>query len=461
MRTLLAPACLFFTILTLVISSSSASAATVSFPPSADAYVSAANPLRNFGLEKSLSIDTSPITNSYLKFTVSGLTKVPASAVLKLRNVKSSSSGYLLKLVTDASWLQSTITFATAPAPGVTLASSGPTKSGTWTSFDVTNVIKANGTYSFALTGLSGSATAVSSMEGSYQPTLAVETMTSSTSSIIPANFSKRLGAYDPGSSLTSTSTITYDHYFVSWDMSTQWIPGLNQHQALLQDLSGSHSRGRQPIVTLEPWASGGMNASSLLQDIVAGHYDANVQWACSDLATYPGPVILRWGHEMENLTGRYPWATSNAGAYIAAYRHVVDKCRALAPNALYMWSPAGNRNLPSYWPGAGYVDLVGVSVYDYPAWETAYYGYNRSFHENFSERYGYVASYGKPIFIAEFGATGSTKVEWLSEALADMGNFPLLQAAVLFNAQDPAGWGPGFPAPDWRVDAALLAPPY
>ena len=81
--------------------------------------------------------------------------------------------------------------------------------------------------------------------------------------------------------------------------------------------------------------------------------------------------------------------------------------------------------------------------------------------HENFGERYGYVAGYGKPIFIAEFGATGSTSVEWLSSALADMANFPLLQAAVFFNAQDPVGWGANFPAPDWRVDPGLLAPAY
>jgi len=430
-------------------------------PPSADAYVSAANPLRNYGFEKSLNIDTSPVTNSYLKFTVAGLTNAPTKAALKFRNAKSSSIGYQLKLVPDNGWTQDTITYASAPAPGTTLAASGPTKSGTWTTFDLSNIVKANGTYSFALTGLSSSTTAVSSLESAYQPVLAVETMTSSTSSIIPANFSKRLGAYDPGSSLANTSTLSYDHYFVSWDMATQWISGVNQHQALLQDLAGSQSRGRQPIVTLEPWASAGMNSANLLQDIVAGRYDSNIQWACADIATYPGTVIVRWGHEMENLTGRYPWATSNSGAYISAYRYVVDKCRAIAPNALYMWSPAGNRNLPSYWPGANYVDLVGLSVYDYPAWEVSYYGYNRTFHENFGERYGYVAGYGKPIFIAEFGATGSTSVEWLSSALADMANFPLLQAAVFFNAQDPVGWGANFPAPDWRVDPGLLAPAY
>jgi len=458
---ILALVCLLFVSTGILTATSPAHATTLSFSPVEDAYVSAANPTRNFGLAKVLEVDNSPVITSYLKFTVAGLSSTPSRALLKLRNTKSSSAGYLLKAVSDNSWSQGTITYSNAPALASTLASSGPTKSGTWTTFDVSSVVKANGTCSFALSGLSSNASAVNSLESSYPPMLAVDTVTSSGSSIIPAGFSKTLGAYDPEQTLTTSSTIHLDHYFVSWDMGTQWIAGLNQHQALLQDLSSSRARGRQPLVTLEPWSVAGLSSSNLLQDIVAGKYDANIQWACTDLAAYPGTVIVRWGHEMENLTGRYPWATSNAGAYVAAYHYVVDKCRALDPNTVYMWSPTGNRNLAAYWPGSNYADYVGLSVYDYPAWEVSYYGYNRSFHENFTERYNYVAGFGKPIFIAEFGATGTTQVQWLTDALADMGNFPLLQAAVFFNAKDPAGWGANFPPPDWRVDPGLIAPPY
>jgi cellulose synthase (UDP-forming) len=296
-------------------------------------------------------------------------------------------------------------------------------------------------------------------METANPPRLTIETLSASMSSIIPSGFNKALGAYDPGLALAAHPTLAYDHYFVSWDMGTQWIAGVNQHQALLQDLAASRTRNRQPIVTLEPWSVAGLSASNLLQDVLAGKYDANIQWACADLATYGGTVVVRWGHEMENLTGRYPWATSSTSAYVSAYRYFVDKCRGLAPNTRYMWSPTGNRNLGGYWPGPAYADYVGVSVYDYPDWEVSYYGYNRSFHENFSERYNYVVGYGKPIFIAEFGATGATQLQWLADALADMANFPQLQAANFFDAKDPAGWG-ALPAPDWRIDPALLSPP-
>ena len=394
-----------------------------------------------------------------MKFVVSGVPSGPWKATLKLRNAKASQVGYQLRAVTNSSWTQSSLTYASAPAIGGTLGNSGPTTSGSWTSLDVSSAFAGNGTYSFALTGGNGSTIQVGSRESATPPQLVIEPMTSASSTIIPAGFGESLGAYDPGASLASSTSLRSDHYFVSWDKNTQWVAGLDQHQALVQGLANTQARGRQPIVTLEPWTGAGMSSSSLLQDVVAGKYDANIQWACNDLKSYPGTVIVRWGHEMEHVTGRYPWATNDSGAFIQAYRYFVDRCRALAPNTSYMWSPTGNRNLAPYWPGSSYADYVGLSVYDYPDWEVSYYGYNRSFHENFSERYGYVAGFGKPIIIPEFAATGATQVQWLRDALADMANFPLLQAAVFFNAKDPVGWG-NLPAPDWRVDPALLSSP-
>ena len=165
----------------------------------------------------------------------------------------------------------------------------------------------------------------------------------------------------------------------------------------------------------------------------------------------------------MENVTGRYPWATNDAPAFIGAYRYFVTKCRAIANNAIYVWSPVGNSNLPSYWPGAEYVDWVGLSMYSYPSWEMAYYGKVRGFVEAFSERYNFVKAYNKPIMIAEFGAidtpSGSisytsptARDAWLKAALASAPQFPLLQMFVFFNAQDPAAWGANYPAPDWRL---------
>ena len=54
-------------------------AATLTFVPSADAYVIASNPTTNYGTATILRLDNSPITNSYLRFVVSGLNGAPVT----------------------------------------------------------------------------------------------------------------------------------------------------------------------------------------------------------------------------------------------------------------------------------------------------------------------------------------------------------------------------------------------
>jgi beta-mannanase len=180
--------------------------------------------------------------------------------------------------------------------------------------------------------------------------------------------------------------------------------------------------------------------------------YDSNIAWLCSDVRDYGGQVLIRWGHEMENITGRYPWASQDGSAYIDAYRYFVSKCRSIAPKASYIWSPAGNKNLAQYWPGQQFVDYIGITVFDYAEWEQRFYGYNRSFSDNWGERYSLVRDYGVPVIITEFGATGPDRAEWVAGALKDAANEPDIKSVVFFNAQDPVSWGQ-MPAPDWRVN--------
>ena len=238
------------------------------------------------------------------------------------------------------------------------------------------------------------------------------------------------------------------DHYFVSWDGQLSTL-----HQNLLQSSSRNHSA----LVTLEPFSRSGLSSSSLLSDVVAGKYDSNIQESCTEFANFGRPLYVRWGHEMENLTGRYPWASADAQAFINAYRHFILRCRAFAPKALFVWSPAGNKELAAYWPGPAYVDAVGLSMYSYPAWDIGYYGYVRTFEQAFGERYGYVKAYGKPVMIAELGATGSGSEDWLRKGIAVLPQYPLVTAALFFSAKDPVTWGPNYPAPDWRLNLWAL----
>lgn len=262
------------------------------------------------------------------------------------------------------------------------------------------------------------------------------------------------LGVYDPSGILNDSDKFALEHQFLSWEK--------YDSVQLTQFLNGASSRGRWPILTVEPYPSevGNLKKENLFSDILQGEYDSQIDGICTEIQTFGKPVFVRWGQEMENVTGRYPWAQNNAQGYVAAFRHFVDRCRGKSSQAYYVWSPVGNRNLEEYWPGREYVDYVGLSVFIYPQWEEINFKRVRSFREIFSEKYDLVKKYDRPIMIAEFGVTGKASVQEkvILQVFKDMGDFPLLKTVSFFNAKDTPGvWGNGVPTPDWTIDRDVL----
>jgi beta-mannanase len=140
-------------------------------------------------------------------------------------------------------------------------------------------------------------------------------------------------------------------------------------------------------------------------------------------LSHFTGRIYISWGHEMDqDLTKRYPWSGKDPGQYVAAYRYVHDRInKSQKNNQIYwIWSPVVKKGCEKYWPGDSLVDIIGMPIYSYPAWEKSYYGHIRSFKSWYEEKYGLVKSFQKPVFIIEFGVTGSTDYQtyWLQEAL-------------------------------------------
>jgi cellulose synthase (UDP-forming) len=265
-----------------------------------------------------------------------------------------------------------------------------------------------------------------------------------------------KFGIYDPEGCCQQKSTIGIEHRFISW---ATYQPG-----DLLRQLDAIHRKGRRPLLTIEPWLDRKITSlpSALLGDVTKGKYDRRIRQMAGEIAGFHGWVLVRWGHEMENVTGRYPWASHNAALYQEAYRHFVTVCRLSAKNIVYLWSPVGDRGLSRYWPGERYVDCVGLSVFEFPAFDRDHYHQGtRSFHEQMTEKYARVAKYRKPVVISECGVTGSREYQlsWLSGALLDSGNYPLLKALIYFNARDTPGvWGKKYATPDWRMSARGLS---
>lgn len=150
---------------------------TVTFNPVADAYVTSAIPNTNYGLSRQIRFDASPVVNGYLTFNVQGLGGSIASAKLRIYANSSSSTGCKVFSVPDVSWNERSITFNNAPALGSQIGSYGAIRSSTWIEIDVTALVKGNGTFSLAVTGINGTAVSLASREsGTFVPQLVITT---------------------------------------------------------------------------------------------------------------------------------------------------------------------------------------------------------------------------------------------------------------------------------------------
>jgi Calcineurin-like phosphoesterase len=154
-----------------------ASAATTTIAPIADSYVQADQATTNFGGATELRVDASPVTNTYLKFQVSGLSGTPNKATLKLYTRSTGSTPIRIFPVADTTWTETGITAANAPAAGSTsVGTSGALTAGSYVSIDITAAITGNGTFSLLASTGSTAVRILDSREGANPPQLAVET---------------------------------------------------------------------------------------------------------------------------------------------------------------------------------------------------------------------------------------------------------------------------------------------
>ena len=209
-------------------------------------------------------------------------------------------------------------------------------------------------------------------------------------------------------------------------------------------------ANGRLPMMTWEsvpaqtgndePYVEGYTNA-----DIVSGKFDAYLTAYAKALAANAQPLVIRFDHEMNGQW--YNWSEStkqqnDPGSYVAMWKHVWQVFQDNGANdyAIWNWSPSridklGNTKyqtldyMANYYPGADYVDWVGMSGYYRDASEQP------TFENTFGATLDQIRQIapGKGIVLNEIGATetggsvsDSQKSKWITslfDALADPAN--------------------------------------
>jgi len=263
------------------------------------------------------------------------------------------------------------------------------------------------------------------------------------------STLSVSLGVYDPDRAFHDQSALSKEHYFLSWHaLDRTWARSLFRYAKL---------RNRPVLATVEPFRRPGETGSPTthLRRIAAGTYNAEIKNVCGIIGEQGSTVLVRWGHEMDDTSGRYPWAGGDPYAYITAFRYFRKVCLQSAPLAKFVWSPIASKDPSLYYPGSSFVDIIGLPIWGLQKLDMDYYRRGRSFSELLGEKYRYVASRNKPVIVAEFGASGDRayREAVFSGIQAARKNHPLLRSVLYFNMKEPFPWWSDYGTPDWRVD--------
>jgi len=216
-------------------------------------------------------------------------------------------------------------------------------------------------------------------------------------------------------------------------------------------EVSNLKARNETPMVTLEPYANGGVASFA---DIAAGKYDSYFRKEADAVRGTGITVMLRFAHEMNLLSS--DWGPGKAGnngaAYVEAWQHIVTIFRQEgATNVKWVWAPNvdyGGRPFTQFFPGDEYVDYVALDGYN---WGTSDGESFESFSKIFASSYATITQLSsKPVVITETASSesGGSKAGWIEETFFRTipQTMPRVQAVIWFNDNKEL---------DWRVDSS------
>jgi acid phosphatase type 7 len=199
-------------------------ASSLTFTAQADARVQDANRSTNYGTSTYLQVNgiNNPGVESYIRFTVSGVTGPIQSAQLRVYVTTNSSANSPAVYGANNSWTETGITWNNRPARTTNaLDNKGATSTNTWVEYNVGSLVTGNGTFTLVLVADSSDGITLSSREGSQPPQLVISlnspastatftptvTQPTATTTLLPAT---QTGTQPPDTAtptLTSTAT--------------------------------------------------------------------------------------------------------------------------------------------------------------------------------------------------------------------------------------------------------------
>lgn len=170
------------------------------------------------------------------------------------------------------------------------------------------------------------------------------------------------------------------------------------------------------------------------LKSIARGRYDTWIKSLALTIKAFKQRVALSFAPEMNGTWYKWgkPWSTPKA--YTDAWHHIVQVfIKNNVKNVSWVWTIDACCSARKWWPGADYVNWVGVDGYLRPG-----VNFNHRFMAAISEVRGFTT---KPILISEMAANpGPNRIERIQSVFAGVRRARLL-GAVWFDMNARARW--------------------
>ena len=174
---------------------------------------------------------------------------------------------------------------------------------------------------------------------------------------------------------------------------------------------------------------------------VISGQDDGLITAYASALKGFGHPVLLRWFWEMNLKVPKDVNCRGSGGpaGFVAAWKHVWGIFQlAGARNVAFVWCPGiggGLTEMDPYFPGAAYVDWIGVDGYDRTSQG------QQAFANVFGAWYAAYSVYGKPLMIGETAAHPDDQAAYLAGIESSLPTqFPDIKALIYFDAHGPDG---------------------
>jgi mannan endo-1,4-beta-mannosidase len=263
----------------------------------------------------------------------------------------------------------------------------------------------------------------------------------------LPPDPASYLGVFEPGSPPSYQPVAEFAQAVGRQPNLIGYYSGWAQPFALSYAQS-MHSHGIILFVQIDPTLAS-------VSGIASGLYDDYLISFADSVRDFGHQVVIGFGHEMNAPTYSWGYGRTPPSTFIAAWQHIVNIFRSQgAGNVTWVWTLQADRPgtgpIGAWWPGASYVDWVGIDGY--------YYRPSDTFASVFGATINQVrALTSKPVLLSET-AVGPDANQYVNILNLFSGMAQYKTLGLVWFDKDQQVAGSGTYQQDWRIEGNTQA---